>query len=115
MSLATGCQRTVRLWDSVSGRMIRQLEGATSPVNSVAFSADGTTLAAVDSEGTLRLWSTALGEQLNEAPAHRGSSSCVVFSPDGRRLATVGRDDLTVKIWDAQTLALVRTLNARAR
>jgi WD40 repeat protein len=115
LSLATGCQRTVRLWDSLSSRMIRQLEGATCPVNSVAFSPDGTTLAAVDSEGTLRLWGTALGEQINEAPAHRGSSSCVVFTPDGRRLATVGRDDLTVKLWDAQTLALVRTLNARAR
>jgi WD40 repeat protein len=92
--------------------MIRQLEGATSPVNSVAFSPDGTTLAAVDSEGTLRLWCTALGEQINEAPAHRGSSSRVVFSPDGRRLATVGGDDLIVKIWEAQMPALARTFNA---
>ncbi len=89
LSFATGCQQTVRLWDSRSIRMSRELEGAASPVNSVAFSPDGQTLAAVDSGGTLLVWSTAAGERFDQAPAHRGSISCVVFSPDGRRLATV--------------------------
>jgi WD40 repeat protein len=61
------------------------------PVNSVAFSPDGKTLAAGRTGGTLLLWEPATGRQplvgkLPLALAIRG----VAFSPDGKRIALAG-------------------------
>ena len=40
---------------------------------------------------------------------HDGCVNCCAFSPDGARIATAS-DDETVRIWDAETGAVVRTL-----
>jgi WD40 repeat protein len=108
-SFATACRNQVRLWGCPSGKLIRDF---TTPknINSIAFSTDGTTLAAVDSGGTLALWDSLTGECRASTNAHVGISFCVAFSSNGRRIATIGRDDFSTKIWDAQTLTPVITL-----
>jgi serine/threonine protein kinase len=42
---ATSCAEKIRLWDTVSGKGIRSLQGHTGPVNTLAFSPDGSQLA----------------------------------------------------------------------
>ena len=51
--------KTVGLWDVVSGQKKATLIGHTSDVNSVSFSPEGTTLASGSDDGTILLWDMA--------------------------------------------------------
>ncbi|PNH11028.1 WD repeat domain-containing protein [Tetrabaena socialis] len=48
--------KTLRLWDTVTGQCTATLEGHTSVVSSVAFSKDGLKLASGSWDETIRLW-----------------------------------------------------------
>jgi WD domain, G-beta repeat len=64
-TLASGCwDRTVKLWDTVTGRELRTLYGHKNWVNSVAFSPDGNTLASGDADGRILLWQAATASQI---------------------------------------------------
>jgi WD40 repeat protein len=106
-SFVTGCQKTLRLWETATGHQLRELAGCAARINSAAFSPDGHTLATIDGAGTLALWNPETGDLLKSIPAHADTSFCLTFSPDGKRLVTVGRIDYTIKTWDSQTLALL--------
>jgi len=106
---ATGCKLTVRLWETSSGKLLRDVIGCANPVNCLAFSPDAARLATVDADGTLALWDTSTGDYVKSTPAHNGGSFSVAFSPDGKRLVTVGRRDFMGKIWDAERLTILST------
>ena len=53
---------TVRLWDLVSGKEIRQLAGDLSEATGVAFSPDGRTLVGAG-YNTVRLWGVTTGKE----------------------------------------------------
>ena len=69
------------------------LTGHTDPVDSVAFSPDGKTLASGSDDDTVRLWDVATGQQIGSPlTGHTGAVTSVAFSPDGKTLAS-GSDD----------------------
>lgn len=78
------------------------LLGHTSAVTSLAFSADGKTLASTDLDGTLRLWDVTTGKERATFHSHTKSDISMVFSPDGKTLAQVSNDK-TIKLWDVAT------------
>jgi WD40 repeat protein len=71
-------------------------------VSDVAFSPDGTRLAAASKAGMARIWNLKQDGEPGPILAHKGWVTVVAFSPDGRRLATGSRDK-TVRIWDVQS------------
>ena len=76
------------------------LQGHTQPVQSVAFSPDGKTIASGSRDMTIKLWDVATGK---ERATLMGHSNYVVFSPDSKSLASFGGSDMTVKLWDVST------------
>jgi len=48
--------KTVRLWDSASGKVLRELQGHTDWVSSVAFSRDGKQIVSGSDDKTVRVW-----------------------------------------------------------
>jgi GTPase SAR1 family protein len=94
--VASGNQdTTIRLWHSRSGKLIREIDGHTDMLQSVAFSADGRLLASKACDGTLRLWNTDTGICLATIiePTHSQDwAPGIAFHPNLPVLATVGSD-----------------------
>src|SRR6266566_3085676 len=78
-------------------------------VMSVAFSPDGTLLAAGMTNSEARVWHVPDGKPLLACEGHANWVMSVAFSPDGRLLASGGSDQ-TIKLWDVHTGQCVSTL-----
>ena len=96
----------IRLWNTVTGENIADLEGHTSEVRSVAFSPDGKMLASGSFDNTIRLWDLEAEQTIAILP-HNIWVNSISFSPDGTTLA--GSDDKTIKLWDVATRKTIAT------
>ncbi|KAK4172256.1 hypothetical protein QBC36DRAFT_223078 [Triangularia setosa] len=92
---------------------LQTLEGHSSLVCSVAFSADGQRLASGSYDHTVKIWDPASGQCLQTLEGHSSSVSSVAFSADGLRLAS-GSYDHTVKIWDPASGQCLQTLEGHS-
>jgi WD40 repeat protein/serine/threonine protein kinase len=101
--------KTVKVWDAVTGQETLTLKGHAHTVTGVAFSPDGTRIASASWDWTAKVWDAQTGQQLLDLKRHRGQVSSVAFSPDGKLLASASADN-TVKVWDAGTGQEVLTL-----
>jgi WD40 repeat protein len=101
--------RTVRVWDAITGTLRHTLTDHDGEVYSVAFSPDGKHIASGSLDCTVGVWDTTTGTLRHTLTGHNGSVNSVAFSPDGRYIAS-GSRDRTVRVWDAATSKLRRTL-----
>jgi WD40 repeat protein/serine/threonine protein kinase len=106
-----GEDKTVKLWDPLTGREILKLRGHTYFGSCVVFSPDGRRLASSGWDGTIRIWDASpasAGQELLTL-SHDDEVWSVAFSPDGHRIASAGWDK-TMQLWDAATGALLHPL-----
>jgi WD40 repeat protein len=99
----------LRLWRTSTGGLIRDLTPCKTRLDCLAFSPDGRVLAGVDRDGWLARWDPETGQRANYIQAHKSASFGLAWSPDGHWLATVSRADLVIKIWNGETLELIKT------
>ena len=108
--------KTVKLWDAVTGREIRTFSGHSSLVHSVAFSPDGRQILSGSYDKTIKLWDVATGREVRTFSGHSGLWSVVesvAFSPDGRQVLS-GSSDNTIKLWDVATGRELRTFSGHS-
>ena len=78
----------------------------TGDVWAVAYSPNGSRIAAGLEDGTMQVWDALklipLIENTQAFTGHEGCIFSVAFSPDGTRIVS-GSGDRTVRMWDAQT------------
>ncbi len=91
----------VEVWDITTGEDKAILLGHIRPVNSIAFSPDGETIAtgATHYDKTVRLWNAHTGQNIYTSNIETKWDTFVVFSPDGTSYAAAGDDNL-VHLWD---------------
>jgi WD40 repeat protein len=76
--------KTVRLWDAVTGALLQTLEGHTEAVKSVAFSPDGRQVVSRSWDKTVRLWDAVTGALLQTLEGHTEAVWSVAFSSDSK-------------------------------
>ena len=90
--IKSGQDHTIRLWDTASGQLVREMKGHTGPVFALAFSPDGRTLVSGGWDATVRLWDVATGNQLallkGQSPVY-----ALAITPDGTTLLVGGGED----------------------
>jgi WD40 repeat protein/tRNA A-37 threonylcarbamoyl transferase component Bud32 len=90
-------------------RKALSLYGHSSPVRSLAISADGKCIVSGSDDGIVKVWDAATGREKYSLKAHTGAILSVAISADGKRIVSGGGgfDPKTkqsrgeVKVWDA--------------
>lgn len=112
--LTGGGNKIIRLWDTETGTLKRNLEGhegntstGSALVNSIVVSSDGQKAVTAGGDGTVRLWDIEKGMLLKSFKANnswggRGMVLAADMSPDGKySLSSDGND--TIKLWNNET------------
>jgi len=95
--VATGGDREIALWDVGTGRRVFALSTGTKPSRAVAFSRDGTVLAADSGDATVTIWNVATGRRIAVLGGHDGHNTSVAFSNDGRLVTVSGN---VLRFWE---------------
>ncbi len=85
-------ENMVRLWDTASGELIREMPGHTDVVYTMVFSPDGRTLVTGSWDATIRLWDVATGRELASAQG-QGTIYALAITPDGTQIVAGGGEN----------------------
>ncbi|HVU71210.1 MAG TPA: hypothetical protein VHD63_29045, partial [Ktedonobacteraceae bacterium] len=114
--------RTITIWDSHTGAVLKQLTGHKDDIYQLAWSPDGKYLVSLaqSQDNTIRLWTLATGTSVELLhPAGYGAVERLAWSPDGKYLAIqvqmqVGNNTLgaiitrdEIQIWQVQTRKII--------
>jgi WD40 repeat protein/serine/threonine protein kinase len=122
--LALGQANGIALYDPSTGKEVYPFKPTPAPVPGLAFGSDGRLYSSGASDPTIKVWEVAEEKPIRVIRHFANANAHIAVSPDGRRLASGSgvqtRDTAlpwgsvlgyTVKIWDAQTGALLHTMN----
>ncbi len=101
--------KTVKLWDTSTGKEIKTLKKHTNWVWGVSFSPDGKMLATASADRTVKLWDTETKKEIKTLTGHTREVHRVSFSPDGKILASASADNRVI-LWNTSTGKEIKTL-----
>lgn len=98
--VSAGVDKTVQVWDVISGKCIHIYYGHVAPVAAVTWSPDGAHIASGSWDKTVQVWRASNGEHIYTYREHTELVSAVAWSPHGTSIAS-GSWDHTVQVWYA--------------
>ena len=104
--------RSVRVWDAATGRVLDVLRGHSDLVKEVAFSPDGRLLASASYDRTVRVWQP--GTSLSRVLRGHTASVDQLAWHSADRIVTGSRDG-TLRIWDVPALQPPRAAQLEER
>lgn len=107
--VTSGGDKTVQIWDIVSGAIVQSFSGHENQVWSPNYSRDGLRLVAAGYDKTAKIWDVKTGNTIRTLKGHSEFLSSASFSPDGQKVVT-GSYDQTAKIWDLRDGTTLHTL-----
>jgi serine/threonine protein kinase len=91
-----GADKTVKIWDVETGKILRSMRGHDKGVTTVFFSPDGKYVMSGSKDKTVKVWDAATGERIQSTAGISCVGSPTAFSPDGTRLATSRKTVITI-------------------
>jgi len=99
---------TIKIQDVTNGQLIRTIQ---ADVDAITFSPDGNYILGADGRSyDIIYWNIATGNEQRRLSGHTNIVWSIIYSPDGRQIATAS-DDKSIKIWDAASGRILRTIN----
>jgi tetratricopeptide (TPR) repeat protein/tRNA A-37 threonylcarbamoyl transferase component Bud32 len=109
--LSGGCDNTVRLWDTASGRALRCLWHPNA-VRAIAALPDGQSAVTGCVDGWVRLWDLGTGQEVRRLARHSARVNALAISPDGRTVVS-GGDDRLLLVSDVERGGEIRRFKAQ--
>jgi WD40 repeat protein len=100
--VAGGDGGRIRMFDTTTGKQVRELEGFKSIVNAVAISGDGKTIAAGGVDNEVRLWDATSGAAGLVMKGHKTWIAGLTFTADGKSIVSVDQN-AHLFMWDRAT------------
>src|SRR5437660_1123772 len=117
LATATFRSSTIKLWETATGRELRDLstggQNTTSLAPVFAFSRDGRFLAAAAGNNSVKIWDVTTGAEVQTLSGAQASFmaalgvSYIAFSADGKKLVTVSD---ALRIWDVPSWRELKTI-----
>ena len=107
--LTGGDDKTLKRWDTGTGRVIREYTGKGISASQVLFSPDGTRFVSYGASETFRIWKIGEVLELEDSLVHTEAMNSAAFSSDSKFLAT-GDLSGTITIWDMQNKSVLRKI-----
>ena len=108
MMIATCSEdKTIRVWDSMSGVSLFTLLGHKKWVYSVSFSHDNTQLVSGSGDNTVRLWNIKRKMLIRTMRGHTDTVSCVKFNKDSTEIVS-SSCDFDIYLWNAKNGKIIK-------
>lgn len=95
--LSASNDKTVKMWDAVSGNCLVTFQGHDAFVCSIGLSRDGLLLAAGAADGAIKIWDVTTGRVVAEF-SHGAQDAKVAWGADGSCIVSGGADG-SVRVW----------------
>lgn len=90
--------KSVRLWDGITGKFVFTFRGHVGAVYRVVWSADTRLLLSASRDSTCKVWELRTRKLKADLPGHADEVYTVDWSTDGKKAVSGGKDKI-VKIW----------------
>jgi hypothetical protein len=100
--VSVGNDKTVRLWDASTGKLLKTLEGHDDWVGSVVVTPDGTRAVTAGGDHVIRVWDLKAQKEVMRLEGHTVAVRGLALTGDGKTLIS-GSSDKTCRAWNLST------------
>ncbi len=107
--VSSSFDKTIKLWDTNSGKCVKTLLGHRNRIWTVAFHPNARQIASGGDDNHTKIWDLERERCIKTIVGHTNAILSVNLSPDGSYLAS-GNEDTTIRIWSIDRQNIVQTL-----
>jgi WD40 repeat protein len=108
-AISASHDKTLKVWNVMTGRGLCTLKGHSDWVRKVALSADGRLAVSISLDEPPKVWDVVKGRELRTLVGHSDFVNGVALSADGH-LAITTSDDRVLRVWDVPAGQIILTL-----
>lgn len=109
--VSAGGDRTLKVWNTATGELVRTLAHHTDIVHALAFRPQSAYCASAGADQTVRVWQPAIGRMVRIVRHHDAAVFAVAWHPRGDRLFSAGEEGI-VRIIDADSDQVLHSWHA---